>query len=98
MQGFLGKVQPMGGGIGIGLGQLRTQMGRLVPVELLAVDGWRGLHLIELGVATGLLAITLAFPLPPSDRSSVFRPLDLLTIALIIPAMLLLCGVLGLGL
>jgi MFS family permease len=97
MQVFSVKLRPLAAVIGIGLTQLGTPMARMVPVELLAVDGWRGLHLIELGVATGLLAITLAFPLPPSDRSSVFRPLDLLTIALIIPAMLLLCGVLNLG-
>ena len=97
MQVFSVKLRPLAVVIGIGLTQLGTPLARLVPVELLAVDGWRALHLIELGVATGLLAITLAFPLPPSDRSSVFRPLDLLTIALVIPAMLLLCGVLGLG-
>src|ERR1700688_4565996 len=97
MQVFSAKLRPLALVIGIGLTQLGTPLARMVPVELLAVDGWRGLHLIELGVATGLLAITLAFPLAPSDRSSVFRPLDLLTIALIIPAMLLLCGVLGLG-
>jgi MFS family permease len=97
MQVFSVKLRPLAVVIGIGLTQLGTPLARMVPVELLAVDGWRGLHLIELGVATGLLAITLAFPLPPSDRSSVFRPLDLLTITIIIPAMLLLCGVLGLG-
>ena len=97
MQVFSVKLRPLALVIGIGLTQLGTPFARLVPVELLAVDGWGGLHLIELGVATGLLAITLAFPLPPSDRSSAFRPLDLMTIGLIIPAMLLLCGVLSLG-
>ncbi|MDP9009856.1 MAG: MFS transporter [Pseudomonadota bacterium] len=97
MQVFSVKLKPLALVIGMGLTQLGTPLARMVPVELLAVDGWRGLHLIELGVATGLLAITLAFPLPPSNRSSVFRALDLLTIALIIPAMLLLCGVLNLG-
>jgi hypothetical protein len=97
MQVFSVRFRPLALVIGIGVAQLGTPLARLVPVELLAVEGWRGLHLIELGVATGLLAITLAFPLPPSDRVSAFRPLDLLTIVLVIPAMLLLCGVLSLG-
>jgi hypothetical protein len=48
-------------------------------------------------VALGILALLLAFPLPPSQRTKAFEPLDLVTIGLIVPAMLLLCGVLGVG-
>jgi len=97
IQAFPLKLRPLAAVIGIGLPQLGTPLARLVPVELLAADSWRGLHLIELAVALGVLALVLAFPLPPTERSRAFQPLDLLTIGLIMPAMLLLCGVLGLG-
>src|SRR4030095_15048980 len=43
-----------------------------------------------------LVGIT-ALPLPPSDRSKAFEPLDLVTIGLAIPAMPLLRGVVSTG-
>jgi len=94
---FPRNLLPLAPIIGIGLAQLGTPLARLVPVELLATDKWHGLHLIELAVALGLLALLLAFPLPPSERTKAFEPLDLVTIWLVVPAMLLLCGVLGVG-
>jgi MFS family permease len=94
---FPRRLLPLAPIIGIGLAQLGTPLARVVPVELLAINSWRGLYLIELAVALGILALLLAFPLPPSQRTKAFEPLDLLTIGLIVPAMLLLCGVLGVG-
>jgi len=94
---FPRRLLPLAPIIGIGLAQLGTPLARLVPVELLAINSWRGLYLIELAVALGILALLLAFPLPPSQRTKAFEPLDLVTIGLIVPAMLLLCGVLGVG-
>jgi len=94
---FPRRLLPLAPIIGIGLAQLGTPLARLVPVELLAINSWRGLCLIELAVALGILALLLAFPLPPSQRTKAFEPLDLVTIGLIVPAMLLLCGVLGVG-
>src|SRR5262249_5064325 len=56
-----------------------------------------GLHLIEIAVALAVLTAMSATPLPPSDRSKAFEPMDLVTIALIIPGMLLVCGVISQG-
>lgn len=95
LQVFPPQLRPMAPVIGIGLVQLGTPLARLIPVELLAANGWHGLHLIELAVALGILALLLAFPLPPGERTKAFEALDLVTISLIVPAMFLLCGVLG---
>jgi hypothetical protein len=69
----------------------------LFPVEMLAQHHWYALHLIELALPLTALAILLAFPLPPSDRSKAFESLDFVTIALLMPAMLLTCAVLSVG-
>ena len=77
--------------------QFSTPIARLVPVEMLTLGGWQGLHLIELGLALASLAAITLLPIPPSERSQAFEPFDFVTIALVIPAMLLLCIVLGVG-
>ncbi|MDB5734614.1 MAG: transporter [Alphaproteobacteria bacterium] len=97
MQAFPAKLRPLALVAGIGLPQLGTPLARLVPVDVLAMNGWHGLHLIEPALAIVILVLITLLPLPPSERSKVFEPLDFVTIALAIPAMLLLCGVLGLG-
>ena len=97
LQAFPVKLRPLALIFGISLTQLGPAFARMVPVDLLASDHWRGLHLIELGVALTALAATNAIPLPPSDRSKQFEPLDLVTIMLFFPAMLLFCGVLAVG-
>jgi len=97
LQAFPAKLRPLGLIIGMGLPQLGTPLARTVPVDVLAAGGWRGMHLIELGIALGLLALISTVRLPPSDRSQAFRPLDLVTITLALIGYLLLCQVLGLG-
>lgn len=82
---------------GIGLTQLGTPLARLFPVEMLAQHHWRSLHLIELGLPLLVLAIVHAFPLPRTDRSKAFEPLDFMTIALLVPAWLLISVVLSAG-
>ncbi len=96
-QVFPGRLRPLALLTGISIPQMGTPLARLIPVEMLATDRWRGLHLIELGVPLAMLAAIIALPLPPSERGKAFQPLDLMTIALVVPAMLLTCGVLGLG-
>jgi MFS family permease len=81
----------------IGLTQIGTPIARLFPVEMLAQDHWQNLRLIELALPLAMLATLQAFPLPPSDRSKAFEPLDFLTIALVVPAMLLISAVLAEG-
>jgi hypothetical protein len=83
--------------VGIGTTQLGLPIARLIPVEMLTADHGRGLHLMEIGLALTILTAISALPLPPSQCSRAFKPLDFLTYALFLPAMLLLCSVLGLG-
>jgi hypothetical protein len=97
LQAFPAKVRPLALVFGIGFQQLGTPLARLVPVDVLAMDGWHGLHLIEPAVAAGLLALLKLVPLPPTECSKAFEKLDFVTIGLLMPAMLMLCGVLGLG-
>jgi hypothetical protein len=91
------KLRPQALVVGIGLTQLGTPLARLFPVEMLAQHHWQNLHLIELALPLAMLASITAFPLPPSDRSKAFEPLDFTTIALVVPAMLLLSAVLSEG-
>lgn len=83
--------------IGISLTQFGSPIARLLPIEVLALGNWHGLSLAEGGLALAALAAMLALPLPPSDRSPAFEPLDFVTIALIVPAVSLICAVLGVG-
>ncbi|HEX4176843.1 MAG TPA: hypothetical protein VHY57_00325, partial [Rhizomicrobium sp.] len=97
LQAFPLKLRPLALVCGVGFPQLGTPLGRLVPVDVLAVNAWHGLHLIEPAVALGLLALMKLVPLPPSECGKAFEKLDFVTITLMVPAMLLFCGVLGLG-
>jgi hypothetical protein len=96
-QAFPKKLLPMATLLAISLTQVGIPLARMAPVDVLAAGHWRGLHLLEVAVALAVLAATAAAPLPPSDRAKAFEPLDLVTIALVIPAMLLLSGVLAAG-
>jgi len=97
LQAAPAKLRPLALCVGIGLPQLGTPVARLFPVELLALDHWRGLTLIELAVAGAAFLALHALPLPPNERRKVFERLDLLTIGLLVPAFVLICGVLSLG-
>ena len=97
LQAIPAKIRPVAFVIGIGIPQLGVPLARLFPPELLALDRWRGLHLMELGLALVAFSALTWLPLPPSERRKAFEPLDFVTFALYAPAMLLLCGVLGLG-
>ncbi|SFW29665.1 MFS transporter [Luteibacter sp. UNCMF366Tsu5.1] len=83
--------------IGIVIPQLGTPLARMLPVELLTTHQWRGIHLIELATALFCIAATVALPLPPTERSKVFSRLDVLTMGLLLPANVMLCGFLSLG-
>ena len=96
-QVFPPKLRPAALVMGISLTQIGTPLARLFPVEMLAQHDWQNLHLIELALPLAMLATMKAFPLPPSDRGKAFEPLDFMTIALVVPAMLLLGAVLSEG-
>ena len=97
LQVFPPALRPAALVTGLGLVQLGTPLARLFPVEELARQHWHGLHQIELALPLIMLTVMNAVPLPPSDRSEAFEPLDFLTIALVISGMMLLCLVLGAG-
>ena len=97
LQFFPPKLRPLGLVLAIGLPQLGTPLARMVPLDVLTMNGARGLYLIEPAVALIILALINLRPLPPSECAKVFKSLDFVTIGLSIPAMLLLCGVIGLG-
>ena len=97
VQAIPAKIRPVAFVLGIGIPQLGVPLARMFPPELLALDRWRGLHLMELGLALVAFTALAWLPLPPSERRKAFEPLDFITFALFAPAMLLLCGVLGLG-
>jgi len=97
MQAFPLKLRPLALVVGIGTTQLGLPIARMLPIEMLALDHWRGLHLMEVALALTVLAAIWTHPLPPSECSRAFKPLDFLTYALFLPAMLMLCSALGLG-
>lgn len=97
LQVFPPAKRPMAVVLGVMIPQLGTPLARMLPVEFVAAHEWRGLHEIELAFALASMAATLVMPLPPTDRSKAFSGLDLLTIAMLLPANVLLCAVLNLG-
>lgn len=97
MQAFPPKAKPLGAVIGIGLSQLGTPLARLIPVDVLVDNGLWGLHALEVALALSSLALILALPLPPSERSAAFAPRDFVTIPLATAGMVLLCQVIGQG-
>jgi hypothetical protein len=97
MQALPPKAKPVGAVIGMGLSQLGTPLARLVPVAVLVDNGLWGLHAIEVALALVSLALLLALPLPPSEKSAAFAPRDFLTIPLATIGLVLLCQVIGQG-
>ncbi|KQN56706.1 MFS transporter [Erwinia sp. E602] len=83
--------------IGIGASQLAIPLARLFSSELLQLDEWRGLYLLELGLALLSLGAVLILKLPPGERTKVFEKKDFLTFFLLAPGMALFCAVLSLG-
>jgi len=97
MQAFPPERRLLGIVIGLGLVQVGSPLARQFPVELLAQNGWRVLHLLELSTALAVLALIAVARLPPVERTRAFEMADLVTIGLATAGLLLLCGVLGTG-
>ncbi len=81
----------------LGAVQISAPLARLVPVEMLTQDANHGQRLLDLAIPLIELALIFAWPLPPTPTARVFEKLDLLTIALLLPALLLIIAVLGAG-
>jgi hypothetical protein len=97
MQVFPAKFRPLAIVFAVGLPQLATPIARLLPVEQLLVNGQQTIHMIELGLALAASAGANLVRLPPTDKVASFDPLDALTFALFLPAMLLLSASLVMG-
>ncbi len=97
MQVFPAKFRPLAIVFAVGLPQLATPIARLLPVEQLMVNGQQTIHLIELGLALAASAGANLVRLPPTDKVRMFDPLDALTFALFLPAMLMLSVFLTMG-
>jgi hypothetical protein len=91
------RIRPLCVIIGLGLVQLGTPLARTLSVDALTAQGGFGQHCLELAYALATLALLTLLPLPPTPRLRAFHPLDALTVALIVPAVLLICGVLNRG-
>ncbi|HTU13196.1 MAG TPA: MFS transporter [Allosphingosinicella sp.] len=89
--------KPIAVGLAICISQFGPVLARLFPVEFLALGAWRGLSLVELILALSALLMLHLVRLPPSEKQKAFEPLDFVTMALAVPAMLLICGVLAQG-
>lgn len=96
-QVFPPRQRPVAAVIGFSLPQLAIPLSRMVPIDAVALGDWSGLHLIELASALAALALLNLLPLPPTDRTKAFEPLDGVTIVMTIVGMLLGCTALALG-
>lgn len=97
MQAMPVQLRPAALAFGIVIPQFGAPLARQFPVDMLALASWHALALTEIVIAlVALLAIAL-LPLPPSERSRAFEPLDGVSIGLLLPAVVLLCGVLAQG-
>ncbi len=83
--------------VGICIPQLATPLARALSPRLLEWGDWHMLYWFELGMALATLSAVMSLPLPPSERSKAFEPLDFLTVGLIAPGMWLLIAVLSEG-
>jgi MFS family permease len=83
--------------LGFGSSQLAIPIARMVSMNLLQIDEWRGLYVFELGLALLSFACVFALKLPPGDRSKVFEKMDFLTFILLASGAALFCAVLSLG-
>ena len=91
------RLRPMALAIGASLPQLAVPIARMFPVDLVAMDQWLGLHLVETTMALAAWTMLTIMPLPPTIGEKAFEPLDAVTVSLTIVAMLLICTVLAVG-
>lgn len=97
IQGFPAKYRLKALAIGIGLTVLAMPIAGLISSHLLDAGNWRMIYMFEAGLSLCALGGVLLLPLPPSEHHRVFERMDLLTFALLAPALALLAAVIGLG-
>jgi MFS family permease len=83
--------------LGISIPQLAIPLARVLAPSLLEWGDWRVAYVFEAGLAIATLAAVMTLPLPPSERTKVFEKTDFITVALLVPGIILLCAVLAQG-
>ncbi|WP_146260201.1 MFS transporter [Rhizobium tubonense] len=83
--------------LGIGLPQLALPLARLFPVDVLAINNWRGIYLFELGLSLLALAAVMFVRLPPNKRVNAFEKLDAVTFAFYASSIALFGSAIGMG-
>lgn len=83
--------------LGISIPQLAIPLARILAPSLLDWGDWRVAYAFEAGLALATLAAVMTLPLPPSERSKAFEKTDFVTMALLVPGVVLLCAVLAQG-
>jgi hypothetical protein len=91
------KARPAAIPIVLGCVQMATPLARFIPVDVVTAYHNRGMHLIAMGVALVQIAMVTAWPLPPTPTQKTIEWRDGVTAALLLPALVLGVGVLGLG-
>jgi MFS family permease len=97
MQAFPREMRLRAVVLGIAVPQLAIPLARLVPIDLMAFNEWRGLYLLEFGLSALSLAAVLIIRLPPGNRRKAFEPLDFVTMPFYIGGVACLGSALGLG-
>jgi hypothetical protein len=83
--------------IGIGLSSFTLPIARIASNPLIDLAGWERALPVRTGSGPAVAGRRVQPALPPSQRLTVYEPLDFLTFALFAPGIALLCAVLGLG-
>jgi hypothetical protein len=97
LQAFDGQAKALSIPLCIALAQLGTPLARLLPVEPLTVGSSAALHLVVLGIALFQFLLVWSNRLPPTYTVKVFEPLDSVAALLLVPACIMIAGVLALG-
>lgn len=91
------KHVPTGLIVAITLPQAAIPLARTFSSELLAIDDWQALYLLESGLALVCLGAVALVRLPPNRQEKAFQSVDLLTFVLFSSGFALVAAVFGLG-
>ncbi|MHB8285846.1 MAG: transporter [Caulobacteraceae bacterium] len=83
--------------LALGFEQIPTPLARLISTSLTDYDQWRSIYIFEFGMTALCFGCVGLFRLPASEKSNVFRPLDIISFLLISAGMALVCAVVGMG-
>ncbi|NKF22377.1 MFS transporter [Solimonas marina] len=83
--------------LGLTATQISIPLARIFPIDLLQIDQWHGIYLVELGLGLMALASVNLLRLPPRPMFPSFDRLDVIVFPLFAGGMAMLCAVLSQG-